>query len=96
MVDGNAWRRHRKIASTEFSTRKLREHSNSVFREDAIKLAIVLKQAMVANKTVEFQVRNISLDSDVFEMHLRLYCRMKISGADMCGRARIFAGSMIM
>lgn len=59
MVDGDAWRRHRKIASTEFSTRKLREHSSTVFREDAIKLANALKQAMVANKTVEFQVCKI-------------------------------------
>lgn len=65
MVDGNAWRRHRKIASTEFSTRKLREHSNSVFREDAVKLANVLKQAMTADKPVEFQslAHRMTLDS---------------------------------
>ncbi len=56
LSDGAAWRRHRKIASTEFSTRKLRELSNTVFREDAIKLANVLKQFMAAGKPVEFQV----------------------------------------
>lgn len=65
MVDGNAWRRHRKIASTEFSTRKLREHSNSVFRADAIALAKVLQQAMAADKAVEFQMltHRMTLDS---------------------------------
>ncbi|KAG0592034.1 hypothetical protein M758_1G201300 [Ceratodon purpureus] len=64
-ADGNVWRRHRKIASTEFSTRKLREHSNTVFREDAIRLANALNRAMVADKPVEFQnlAMRMTLDS---------------------------------
>ena len=59
VVDGHAWKRHRKIASTEFSTRKIRDHSNTVFREDAVRLANALNRAMVASEPVEFQVRNI-------------------------------------
>lgn len=59
MSDGEAWRRHRKIASTEFSTRKLREHSNTVFRDDAVMLANILKKAMAADESVEFQVRKM-------------------------------------
>lgn len=56
VTDGDVWKRHRKIASTEFSTGKVREHSNTVFREDAVKLANALKRAMAAGEPVEFQV----------------------------------------
>lgn len=65
MSDGDTWRRHRKIASTEFSTRKLREHSNTVYREDAIRLVNTLNLAMAANKPVEFQnwALRMTLDS---------------------------------
>lgn len=65
LSDGDAWRRHRKIASSEFSTRKLREHSNTVFREDAVRLANVLNSAMAANEPVEFQVLLIDVASMV-------------------------------
>lgn len=63
--DGATWRRHRKIASTEFSTRKLCKHSNTVYRDDAIRLANALRRAMVANKPVEFQdlALRMTLDS---------------------------------
>lgn len=65
LSDGEAWRRHRRIASTEFSTRKLREHSNSVFREGACQLANILKKAMAAGEPVEFQslALRMTLDS---------------------------------
>lgn len=57
LSDGDAWRRHRKIASSEFSTRKIREHSSTVFREDAVQLANILNIAMAADEPVEFQVQ---------------------------------------
>ncbi|XP_024379187.1 cytochrome P450 704B1 [Physcomitrium patens] len=55
LADGEDWRRHRKIASTEFSTRKLRGHSASVFRGEGVKLANCLKVAMAADQPVEIQ-----------------------------------------
>ncbi|KAJ7563657.1 hypothetical protein O6H91_03G119100 [Diphasiastrum complanatum] len=44
-VDGELWKRHRKVASYEFSARKLRDFSCNVFREDALKLASILDLA---------------------------------------------------
>jgi hypothetical protein len=90
MSDGDTWRRHRKIASTEFSTRKLREHSNTVFREDAIRLVNTLNLAMAANKPVEFQVhklptfkRNLNACLINYLMHLHdVHCGTELGSAD--------------
>lgn len=64
MTDGAAWKRHRRIASTEFSTSKLRDHCDTVFREGAIKLANVLKSAMAVKDPVEIQDLAIRLTLD--------------------------------
>ena len=55
-ADGEQWKRHRKVASPQFSTRKIREFSNTVFRKDALHLVHLLDRAMVAQEPVEFQV----------------------------------------
>ena len=55
-ADGEQWKRHRKVASPEFSTRKIRDFSNTVFRDGALHLVHILDRAMVAHEPVEFQV----------------------------------------
>lgn len=65
MTDGAAWKRHRRIASTEFSTSKLRDHCDTVFREGAIKLANVLKSAMAVKDPVEIQVSRKTSENEI-------------------------------
>lgn len=60
-ADGEQWKRHRKVASTQFSTRKIREFSNTVFRADAQHLVHILDRAMVAQEPVQFQVLDFIL-----------------------------------
>ncbi|GMN22322.1 hypothetical protein TIFTF001_050195 [Ficus carica] len=42
LADGEAWRHQRKLASSEFSTRVLRDFSIIVFRSNAAKLVRVV------------------------------------------------------
>lgn len=56
LADGDRWRHQRKLASYEFSTRNLREFSSTVFRENAVKLAGKVSDAVAASKALEMQV----------------------------------------
>ena len=57
-VDGEKWRKQRKISSYEFSTRKLRDFSIAVFRKNAAKLADIVSEAATSNQKLEIQVCN--------------------------------------
>ena len=57
-VDGEKWRKQRKISSHEFSTRKLRDFSAAVFRKNATKLADIVSEAATSNQKLEIQVWN--------------------------------------
>ena len=68
-ADGEQWKRHRKVASSQFSTRKIREFSNTVFREDSLHLVHLLDRAMVAHEPVNFQVLDfIVIPSKTFSL----------------------------
>lgn len=54
-VDGEKWRNQRKVSSYEFSTRMLRNFSNTIFRENAVKLANVIANAAHANQIIDIQ-----------------------------------------
>ncbi|KAJ7539386.1 hypothetical protein O6H91_11G090200 [Diphasiastrum complanatum] len=53
--DGETWKRHRKLASYEFSSRKLRDFSSMIFKKNAIKLADILDSAAKSEREVEIQ-----------------------------------------
>lgn len=56
VVDGEKWKQQKKLASSEFSTRVLRDFSCSVFREKSVKLV----------KSVhDFSKHNLSFDVQV-------------------------------
>ncbi|KAJ7568899.1 hypothetical protein O6H91_01G052200 [Diphasiastrum complanatum] len=63
--DGETWKRHRKIASYEFSNRKLRDFSSKIFKKNAIRLADILNSAAKSNEEVELQdlLMRTTLDS---------------------------------
>ncbi|PKI77758.1 hypothetical protein CRG98_001882 [Punica granatum] len=54
-VDGEKWRKQRKISSYEFSTKVLRDFSSAVFRTNAAKLANILSKVAVNNQVVDMQ-----------------------------------------
>lgn len=64
-VDGEQWRKQRKLASLDFSTRILRDFNSVVFRENAVKLSKVLLQSCKAEQTVEMQdlLLRLAMDS---------------------------------
>ncbi|KAH7298298.1 hypothetical protein KP509_25G036200 [Ceratopteris richardii] len=51
-TDGNMWRMHRKLASLEFSVKKLRRLTSSVYKKNALKL---LDQLITSNREVDVQ-----------------------------------------
>ncbi|KAG9451376.1 hypothetical protein H6P81_011341 [Aristolochia fimbriata] len=51
-ADGEAWRKQRKTASLEFASKNLREFSTTVFREYAVKLALILSDASSSSTRV--------------------------------------------
>ncbi|KAJ7552926.1 hypothetical protein O6H91_06G077100 [Diphasiastrum complanatum] len=53
--DGETWKRHRKILSYEFSSRKLRDFSSNIFKKNAIRLADILDSAAKSKQEVELQ-----------------------------------------
>ncbi|MCO5549972.1 hypothetical protein L7F22_003449 [Adiantum nelumboides] len=63
--DGETWKKHRKVASLEFSNRKLRDFSTDAFREDALHLVEILDSAATSQKTVDLQdlLMRMTLDS---------------------------------
>ncbi|XP_031258241.1 cytochrome P450 704C1-like [Pistacia vera] len=70
-VDGEKWRRQRKIASYEFSTKILRDFSSGVFKATAVKLAGIVSKASASNQSIEIQdlLMKATLDS-VFKILL--------------------------
>ncbi|KAI5070362.1 hypothetical protein GOP47_0014705 [Adiantum capillus-veneris] len=63
--DGETWKKHRKVASLEFSNRKLRDFSTAAFREDALHLIEILDSAASSQKIVDLQdlLMRMTLDS---------------------------------
>ncbi|MCO5549969.1 hypothetical protein L7F22_003446 [Adiantum nelumboides] len=53
--DGETWKKHRKVASLEFSNRKLRDFSTNSFREDALQLLEILNSVVSTQKIVDLQ-----------------------------------------
>ncbi|KAI5070366.1 hypothetical protein GOP47_0014709 [Adiantum capillus-veneris] len=53
--DGETWKKHRKVASLEFSNRKLRDFSTNAFREDALLLVQILDAVASSQKIVDLQ-----------------------------------------
>jgi len=56
-VDGEQWRHQRKAASYQFSTKMLRDYSNSAFKSNALKLAEIVSEAAISNNIIDMQVR---------------------------------------
>ncbi|XP_028797459.1 cytochrome P450 704C1-like [Neltuma alba] len=54
-VDGEKWRKQRKIASYQFSSRILRDFGSSVFKSTAVKLAAMVSEASTPNQMLEIQ-----------------------------------------
>ncbi|KAK9758032.1 hypothetical protein RND81_01G201900 [Saponaria officinalis] len=54
-VDGEKWRNQRKVSSYEFSTRVLRDFSSTIFRENAVKLANVIADAVKSDHIMDIQ-----------------------------------------
>ncbi|KAL2632928.1 hypothetical protein R1flu_004407 [Riccia fluitans] len=54
-ADGDVWRQHRKIASFEFSSQKLRETSTDAYREHALHLMLFLETVADSQKQVDVQ-----------------------------------------
>ncbi|XP_074273171.1 cytochrome P450 704C1-like [Silene latifolia] len=54
-VDGHKWRNQRKVSSYEFSTRVLRDFSSTIFRENAVKLANVISDAVKSDHIMDIQ-----------------------------------------
>ncbi|KAH7446258.1 hypothetical protein KP509_01G048000, partial [Ceratopteris richardii] len=53
--DGKIWRKHRKIASFEFSNRKLKQMSLTTFRRDALRLLHLLHTFATSRHSVDLQ-----------------------------------------
>ncbi|KAI5070361.1 hypothetical protein GOP47_0014704 [Adiantum capillus-veneris] len=53
--DGETWKKHRKVASLEFSNRKLWDFSTDAFREGALHLVEILDSAASSQKIVDLQ-----------------------------------------
>ncbi|XP_031258317.1 cytochrome P450 704C1-like [Pistacia vera] len=54
-VDGDKWKHQRKLASYEFSTKILRDFSSGVFKITAVKLARILSEFSVSNRSLDMQ-----------------------------------------
>lgn len=55
-VDGEKWRKQRKVSSHEFSTRVLRDFSSVIFRQNAVKVAHIMSEIATTTKTIDIQV----------------------------------------
>ncbi|KAF8028235.1 hypothetical protein BT93_E0980 [Corymbia citriodora subsp. variegata] len=64
-VDGDKWKKQRKVASFEFATRVLRDFSCSVFRKNAAKLVKVTEELSAASEGFDMQdvLMRCTLDS---------------------------------
>ncbi|KAG9145703.1 hypothetical protein Leryth_024799 [Lithospermum erythrorhizon] len=65
IVDGDQWKKQRKLSSYEFSTRVLRDFSCTIFRQNAARLAKLINEFSLVNQ--EFDIQELlmkgSLDS---------------------------------
>lgn len=59
VVDGDKWRQQKKLASSEFSTRVLRDYSCSVFRQKAAKLVKTVQEFSKHNLVFDVQVMKL-------------------------------------
>ncbi|XP_068636121.1 cytochrome P450 704C1-like [Aristolochia californica] len=68
-VDGDKWRKQRKLASFEFSTRVLRDFSCGIFRKNSIKLALIVHKFSEERSGFDIQdlLMKCALDS-IFEV----------------------------
>lgn len=64
VVDGEKWRRQRKLASFEFSARVLRDFSCAVFRKNAANLVTTVSEFSAANRVFDIQVSNLKPKSE--------------------------------
>jgi len=55
-VDGETWKKQRRLASYEFSSAKLREFSSVVFRDFSVKMAFMLSNAATTQQSLDMQV----------------------------------------
>lgn len=60
-MDGVKWRRQRKLASFQFSTKVLQEFSTVSFKSNAAKLAKKISLLAAAEETMDLQVKNYNL-----------------------------------
>ena len=93
--DGENWKRQRKLASFEFSTRVLRDYSCAVFRTSAKKLVRIVANFSNAKQAFDMHVifllqALISLFSPPpppqTKKHIHLYCLISIVGKVMSVR----------
>ncbi|XP_030474403.1 cytochrome P450 704C1-like isoform X2 [Syzygium oleosum] len=87
VVDGEKWKKQRKVASFEFATRVLRDFSCSVFRKNAAKLVKVVDELSAASEGFDMQdiLMRCTLDS-IFKVGfgVELNC---LQGSSKEGRA---------
>ncbi|KAI6706704.1 hypothetical protein NL676_009666 [Syzygium grande] len=57
-VDGEKWKKQRKVASFEFATMLLRDFSCCVFRKNAAKLVKVMEELSAASEGFDMRVRS--------------------------------------
>ncbi len=62
-ADGEEWRRQRKTASFEFSSKILRDFSTVVFKEYTLNLAEILDNAATAHQAVDMQVAGLKFQN---------------------------------
>uniref|UniRef100_A0A0D9XLR9 Cytochrome P450 n=1 Tax=Leersia perrieri TaxID=77586 RepID=A0A0D9XLR9_9ORYZ len=91
-VDGDKWKRQRKIASYDFSTRALRDFSGAVFKRNAAKLAAVVSNLAASNQSTDFQglLMRATMDS-IFAIAFGQDLNTLDSGGD--GEGRRFAAA---
>ncbi|KAL3615605.1 hypothetical protein CASFOL_041266 [Castilleja foliolosa] len=54
-VDGEKWREQRKLSSLEFSARALRDVSSIIFKENAVKFASIVSEAVDSSRPMDIQ-----------------------------------------
>ncbi|KAL6127819.1 hypothetical protein ACLB2K_071180 [Fragaria x ananassa] len=54
-VDGEKWRHQRKVASSEFSNKVIRDYSSEILKTNAVKLARIISEAVNHDEAIEIQ-----------------------------------------
>ncbi len=62
-ADGEEWRRQRKTASFDFSSKILRDFSTVVFKEYTLNLAVILDNAATAHQAIDMQVAGLKFQN---------------------------------